>query len=77
MADLTSKGRKELPAKDFAGPARSYPIENASHARNALARVSANGNPNVQAEVRSKVAAKFPSIAQKVTARLNARDKGR
>lgn len=40
MAPLTSKARNALPTKDFAGPDRSYPIENASHARNALARAS-------------------------------------
>ena len=32
MAKLTSKQRKALPAGDFAGPGRSYPIENKSHA---------------------------------------------
>lgn len=40
MAKLTSKERKKLPAKDFAGPDRSYPIEDYSHARNAKARAS-------------------------------------
>jgi hypothetical protein len=40
MAKLTTKARKEIPAKDFAGPDRSYPIEDRSHARNALARAS-------------------------------------
>jgi hypothetical protein len=29
-----------LPGKDFAGPDRSYPVENKSHARNAKARAS-------------------------------------
>ena len=77
MADLTAKGRKAIPTKNFAGPDRSYPIEDASHARNALARVSQHGSPKVQSEVRAKVADKYPGIAQKVTARLNARDKRR
>lgn len=40
MAKLTSKERKALPAKDFAGPGRSYPVEDKSHARNAKARAS-------------------------------------
>lgn len=40
MAKLTSKERKALPSKDFAGPGRSYPIEDKSHARNAKARAS-------------------------------------
>lgn len=61
MAKLTSKDRKGLPAKDFAGPARSFPIPDKSHARNALARV-ADKSPAVKAEVRAKVHAKFPGI---------------
>ncbi len=61
MAKLTSKGRNSLPAKDFAGPKRSFPIPDASHARNALARV-ANKSPAVKAEVRSAVHRKFPGI---------------
>lgn len=40
MAKLTAKQRNALPKKDFAGPGRSYPVENASHARNAKARAS-------------------------------------
>ncbi len=36
MAKLTTSTRKSLPKKDFAGPGRSFPIENKSHARNAL-----------------------------------------
>jgi hypothetical protein len=40
MAKLTTKSRDKLPAKDFAGKDRSYPIENKSHARDAKARAS-------------------------------------
>ena len=41
MADLTSKTRNKLPAKDFAEPEkRAYPIEDKAHARNAKARAS-------------------------------------
>ena len=45
MAQLTSRTRKEIPTSKFALPGRRYPIEDASHARNALARVSGNGTP--------------------------------
>jgi hypothetical protein len=38
MAKLTAKDRKALPASDFAGPGRSYPIPDRSHAANAKAR---------------------------------------
>ncbi len=40
MAKLHSKERNALPNSAFAGPGRSYPVEDASHARNAKARAS-------------------------------------
>ncbi len=33
MAKLTTKARKALPKGDFAGPGRSYPVEDKKHAR--------------------------------------------
>jgi hypothetical protein len=44
MAKLTTKARKALPTSKFAGPDRSYPVENKSHAKNAKARASAQVN---------------------------------
>ena len=66
MAKLTAKQRKKIPAKDFALGKGRYPIEDASHARNALSRVSANGTPAEKAEVRAKVHAKYPGIGSSV-----------
>lgn len=40
MAKLDAAQRNKLKSSQFAGPDRSYPIENASHARDALARAS-------------------------------------
>lgn len=40
MAKLTTKSRAALPKSDFAGPGRSYPVNNPSHAANAKARAS-------------------------------------
>lgn len=40
MARLSTKARKSLPAKDFAGKGRSYPIPDKSHAANAKARAT-------------------------------------
>lgn len=37
---LTTRARKALPKKDFAGPGRSYPVENKKHARLAKAMAS-------------------------------------
>jgi len=63
MAKLTAKRRNALPASDFAGPDRSFPVQDRSHARNALARV-ANRSPALQAKVRAKVHARYPSIGK-------------
>lgn len=65
MAKLTSKQRKNLPSRDFAEPGkRKYPIENKSHARNALARVAQHGNSEEKHIVEKKVHKKFPSIGK-------------
>jgi hypothetical protein len=75
MAVLTMARRKKLPSTSFALPGKgegpsgkgagSYPIPDASHARNALARVSQHGSSEEKRKVRAKVRAKFPGIAQK------------
>jgi len=62
MAKLTAAKRNRLPAKSFAGPDRSYPVPDASHARNALARVSQHGTAALKAKIRAKVHKKFPGI---------------
>lgn len=64
MAKLTTADRNKIAGKNFAGPDRSYPIEDKNHARNALSRVSQNGSPAVKAEVRAKVHAKYPGIGK-------------
>lgn len=40
MSKLTSKERSTLPKGEFAGPDRSYPIPDKSHAANAKARAT-------------------------------------
>ena len=62
---LTAKQRGALSKKAFALPDRRYPIPDASHARNALARVSQHGSPQEKKRVRRRVAKRFPGIAQK------------
>lgn len=64
MAKLTTQERNSLPSSEFAGPDRSYPIENASHAQNALARVSQAENSgrigdNLAAHIRARAKAKL------------------
>jgi len=64
MGKLTAAKRKAIPSKDFAGPDRSYPINDASHARNALSRVSQHGSPALKSRVRAAVKRKYPGIKQ-------------
>ena len=40
MARLTAKRRKELPAKDFAGPGRSFPVDTKGRAVAAKSRAT-------------------------------------
>ena len=62
MAKLKAKERNALPNSSFAGPDRSYPINDASHARNALSRASQNASPALQSKIKSKVKSRFPDI---------------
>jgi hypothetical protein len=64
MAKLTAKRRNALPKYDFAGPDRSYPIPDASHARNALARASQHAGDTLKAHIRAAVHRKFPDIGK-------------
>lgn len=71
---LTAAQRQAMPKSDFALPGKgegpkgagsgSYPIPDASHARNALARVAQHGSAEEKAEVRRKVHAKYPEIGK-------------
>ncbi len=54
MAKLTTKERNSLPAKDFAGPGRSYPIEDKAHARNAKARAAQHASPALKKKIDAK-----------------------
>lgn len=62
MAPLTAKRRNQLPDSAFAGPGRTYPDEDPSHARNALARAAQFASPKVEAQVRRNVEKKYPEI---------------
>ena len=64
---LTAAARKAIPKSEYAVPSKapasgSYPINDESHARNALARSS--GKP-VAGRVRAAVARRYPGIGQK------------
>ena len=61
MAKLTTAKRNALPNSEFAGPGRSYPIPDKSHAANAKARAT-------QMEAAGKLS---PSAAAKIKAAAN------
>lgn len=64
MTVLSAAARKRLPQSDFALSGGRYPLNDASHARNALARVAQHGTPAEKAAVRAKVRRKYPGIKQ-------------
>jgi hypothetical protein len=64
MAELTAKARNALPTQAFAGPGRSFPIENAAHASAALrlvGRAEAAGHITAEeaAHIRARAHAKL------------------
>lgn len=66
MAKLTARGRKQVKKENFAIPnERRYPIQDKSHAANALARVSQYGTPEEKKKVRAAVYRKYPSLKKK------------
>jgi hypothetical protein len=71
---LTAHARQSMPKSDFALPGKgegpkgagagSYPIPDASHARNALARVAQHGTSEEKAKVRAAVHRKYPGVRE-------------
>lgn len=59
MARLTAAARSKIPTRQFAGPDRSFPIEDKAHARAALSRAHFAPNPSA---IRAAVHQKYPSI---------------
>jgi len=59
MAKMTAAARKKLPASTFAGPGRSYPVNDRAHAANAKARATqqvkkGNLSPAAAARIRAR-----------------------
>ncbi len=53
MAKLSAAARKKLPASDFAGPDRSFPVTDKTHAQKALQFINdapASARPNIRAK---------------------------
>ena len=67
MAKLTAAQRKKLPKKTFAGPGRSFPINDKNHARAALSMVGRAKNLSAaqKATIKSKARKKLGASAKK------------
>jgi hypothetical protein len=66
MAKLTAKARNKLPKGEFAGPDRSYPVPDRSHAANAKARASQAENAGrISKAVESRIDAKANRVLGK------------
>lgn len=66
MSKLTSKSRNKLPKSDFAGPDRSYPVNDKAHAINAKARAT---QMQEKGKLSSSSKAKIDAKANKVLKR--------
>lgn len=66
MAKLSTAARKAIPDKDFAGPGRTYPVEDKSHAANAKARASEEANKgNLSKSAEKKIDARADKVLGK------------
>jgi hypothetical protein len=54
MARLTAAQRNALPASDFAGPNRTYPVPDAAHAAAAKGRATQFASPSLKAKIDAK-----------------------
>lgn len=71
MAELTTRQRKNIPAKDFALPEkRAYPVEDKAHARNAKARAAQQRKAgNLTAAEETRIDARADRVLGKSAAR--------
>jgi len=59
MADLTAAKRKAMPKRDFAGPGKSFPVSDPTHARLAISGATRSENAgNISPEEANAIKAK-------------------
>lgn len=56
MARLNAAARKALPSGDFAGPGRSFPMEDKAHAEKAV-QLDRNASPATKARINARARA--------------------
>ena len=67
MTELTTKGRKALPTRDFALPGKRYPVEDKAHATNAKSRATQQFRAgDLSAEDRAKIDAKADAVLGRI-----------
>ena len=54
MARLTAGERRDMPKSEFAGPGRSYPVNDAAHAKLAKAMAAKYASPAERARIDAK-----------------------
>ena len=60
---LTTKARKAIPASKFAGPGRTFPVQDAKHARAAISGASRSADVgNISAKTAASIKAKARSV---------------
>ena len=64
MGKLDAMHRDALPDNDFAGPNRTYPIEDRAHAINAEARAATNASPALRKRIDAAVHRKYPDLGK-------------
>jgi hypothetical protein len=74
LSVISAAKRKGLPDSAFALPGRRYPIHDAAHARNALARAAQHATPAEQGKIRAAVARRYPGISVTKPGRKAARE---
>ncbi len=66
MAKLTAKTRAKIPTSKFAGPGRSYPVQDKSHAANAKARATQQvSKGNLSPAARAKIVSRANKVLGK------------
>ena len=64
MARLTAKQRKKLPAKSFAGPGRSFPMNDKAHARKAV-QLEKFASPATKKKINARAKAMGVKVSKK------------
>ena len=70
MAKLSPTARKDLPKKDFAGPGKSFPVENRAHAKAAILDAGTEAKRGkMSAAEKSKIDRKADAVLKKTDKR--------